>query len=138
MKKIINGLLYNTESAKEIGRFCNSYRGDYKFFCETLYKKRTGEYFLYCSGGAMSRYSEICSGMAIGKEVIKPLSYAEAKYWAENFLDAEIYQAEFGEVEEGNTVALHITLDNQIYTKIKREAQEKKMTIRAVIEERFK
>ena len=138
MKKIINGLLYNTESAKEIGYHSENFPGDFKYVCETLYKKRTGEYFLYCSGGAMSRYSTIVSGSAVGTEVIKPLDYAEAQNFAEKFLDSDTYQAEFGEVEEGNTVALHITLDNQIYTKIKRESQEKKMTIRAVIEEKFK
>ena len=138
MKKIINGLLYNTESAKEIGYHSENFPGDFKYVCETLYKKRTGEYFLYCSGGAMSRYSTIVSGSALGTEVIKPLDYAEAKEFAEKFLDADTYQQEFGEVTEGSTTALHITLDSSIYAKIKRAAQENKTTIREVIEERFK
>ena len=56
MKKIINGKLYDTETAKLIGR---SYHGegprDFRHYSEELYRKRTGEYFLYGEGGPMSR-----------------------------------------------------------------------------------
>ena len=47
MKKVINGLLYNTETAKEIGYHSENFPGDFKYVCETLYKKKTGEYFLH-------------------------------------------------------------------------------------------
>ena len=46
MKKIISGKLYDTETAKEIAVWNNgrSY-SDFSHCVETLYKKRTGEYF---------------------------------------------------------------------------------------------
>lgn len=48
MKKIINGKAYNTETAKELGSYWNGYpHGDFSYVCETLYVKRTGEYFLH-------------------------------------------------------------------------------------------
>ena len=47
MKKIINGRLYDTGTAKEIGCYENGYgAGDFRYYYESLYRKRTGEYFL--------------------------------------------------------------------------------------------
>ena len=47
MKKIINGKMYNTETAKEIGSWNNGrYRSDFYYVGETLYKKKTGELFV--------------------------------------------------------------------------------------------
>ena len=68
---------------------------------ETLYRKRTGEFFLYGEGGPMSKY-----GVAYGDnewgygEEIRPLTVDEAKAWAEKHLDADEYEEVFGEVEE--------------------------------------
>lgn len=101
MKKIINGKMYNTEIAKEIATWNNSYnRGDFNYCEETLYKKKTGEYFLYGEGGALSRYARSCgsSGSCGGSEFI-PFSKTEAKEWMESNADADDYIAEFGEVE---------------------------------------
>ena len=51
MKKIINGRLYNTESAKKVGYYNNGrIYNDFSFFEETLYRKRTGEFFLHGEG----------------------------------------------------------------------------------------
>jgi hypothetical protein len=51
MKKIINGKMYNTETAEEIGSWENTpYKSNYIYFKEYLYRKRTGEFFLYGSG----------------------------------------------------------------------------------------
>ena len=59
MKKIINGKRYDTDTATLIGY--NGYNGshsDFSYWCETLYQKRTGEYFIHGEGGPMSRYAE--------------------------------------------------------------------------------
>ena len=59
MKKIINGKLYDTDTAKEMGTGCASCSPrDFHYYSETLYRKRTGEYFLYGEGGPASRYAE--------------------------------------------------------------------------------
>ena len=60
MKKIINNKLYDTDTAKRLG-----YDGGgdgFDSWTEELYKKRTGEYFIYGEGGARTRYGEFVDG----------------------------------------------------------------------------
>lgn len=58
MKKIIRGLMYNTETAKEMGWWSNGYScNDFSYEEEHLYKKRTGEFFIYGWGGPKSKYA---------------------------------------------------------------------------------
>ena len=53
MKKIINGKVYDTASAKLVGEWDNGrYGRDFGRCAEELYQKRTGEFFLHGSGGA--------------------------------------------------------------------------------------
>lgn len=101
MRKIINGKAYDTETAKEVGSYSYLYRSDSHFFEETLYLKKTGEYFLYGEGGPLSRYAkrEECGMWGSGWH-ISPFTEAEAREWAEENLTAEKYEALFGEVEE--------------------------------------
>lgn len=101
MKKIINGKMYNTETAKCVGWWDNGRYGNFYYCAESLYRKKTGEYFLYGSGGAMSKYSESCdSNSWSGGCKIIPMTEAEAKRWAEQYLTGEEYEEVFGEVEE--------------------------------------
>lgn len=101
MKKIINGKKYDTETAKEIGRYeCNLTNG-LDYLCETLYLKKTGEFFLTGEGGARTRYGkatsdgEYCSG-----KDIEPLTEREAREWLEEHGGVDVYESVFGEVEE--------------------------------------
>lgn len=101
MKKIINGKMYDTETAKEIGYYNNGLGvGDFRHLTETLYCKKTGEFFLYGTGGAMTRYVMECCGGTTGGSVIIPFSEREAKEWCEQHLDADTYAMVWGEVEE--------------------------------------
>ncbi len=102
MKRIINGRLYDTGTAKEIGCYDNGYGvGDFQHYYEALYRKKTGEFFLYGSGGAMTRYSVECGNRCwSGGEDIIPYTEEEAMACAEEHLDAEIYMEVFGTVEE--------------------------------------
>lgn len=83
-----------------VGNYWNGISG-FGTCSETLYRKRKGEFFLYGEGGPMSKY-----GVAYGDnewgygEEIRPLTVDEAKAWAEENLDADEYEAVFGEVEE--------------------------------------
>ena len=102
MKKIINGKMYNTETAKEVGSWDNGrYHSDFHYVGETLYKKKTGEFFIFGEGGAASGYAERCGGNStcFGEDII-PLSLQAAKEWVERKLDADTYEELFGEVEE--------------------------------------
>lgn len=105
MKKIIGSKKYNTETAKQVGEPWSPAGfgpSDFEWYEETLYRKRTGEYFLCGQGGPMSRYAEAYgqSGWT-GGERIMPLSYDQAKDWAEQHMDADAYIAAFGDPGEG-------------------------------------
>ncbi|MDD6445059.1 MAG: hypothetical protein PUF81_04360 [Lachnospiraceae bacterium] len=101
MKKIINGKKYDTETAECMGSWENGYgHNDFKSVEESLYRKKTGEFFLYGEGGAMSIYAESYGDTTCGGEKIIPLTEDEAKEWAENHLDGDTYEDIFGPVEE--------------------------------------
>ena len=59
MQKIIRGKKYDTDTAKEVCCYSNNLPfGDFDWIQETLYVKRTGEYFLHGKGGARSKYAK--------------------------------------------------------------------------------
>jgi len=61
MKRVINGLLYNTETANKIHQWDNGYySNDFKAREKTLYKTKNGAYFLEHQGGAMTDMSVPC------------------------------------------------------------------------------
>lgn len=101
MKKIINGRMYNTETAQEISGYSYGCVGNFGYYEETLYRKKTGEFFLCGEGGPASKYREACStGGWYGGSGIIPLTEDEAKSWAEDHLSVEGYISVFGEPEE--------------------------------------
>jgi hypothetical protein len=101
MKKIIGGRCYDTDTAKILGSTGYSYPGDFGFWTERLYHKKTGEFFLYGIGGPLSKYAR-STGLNewSGGEEIRPLSPEEARKWAEKNLETEEFEQLFGEVEE--------------------------------------
>ena len=105
MKRIINGKKYDTDTAQLMGSWEN-YGGwrDFSHMGETLYRKKTGEYFLLGEGGPNTKYAErVDTNSWSGGSRIMPLTYDEARQWAEEHLDADEYEAIFGEVEEDET-----------------------------------
>jgi hypothetical protein len=101
MKKVIHGKKYDTDTAKFIGYAGYSHPGDFSFWQETLYQKKTGEFFLHGVGGAMSRYArQTGQNEWSGGEKIIPLTREEAQKWAEKNLEVEEYELTFGEVIE--------------------------------------
>lgn len=109
MKKIIAGKLYDTETAKEIGYWDNGiYGNDFRACEETLYLKKTGEYFLHGEGGPLSKYAVYHGNNTSGSERIFPFTYDEAKEWAEKHLDADTFMAHFGLVSKGDGQPPHL------------------------------
>jgi hypothetical protein len=81
MEKIIKNHRYNTESATKIGSTDAGHEfGHNEFYTETLYKKKTGEYFLHGDGDANSKYPV---------EKITPITEAEATTWIEENVTVE-------------------------------------------------
>lgn len=137
MKKIINGKLYNTETARERGVWSNS--GDWRDFahvCETLYQKRSGEFFLYGDGGPASKYAVSVGGNSwSGGAKIIPLTVEQAREWAEQHLDADDYQEIFGEVtEDDSRTALSISLSASAAETARRAAAAAETSLSAYIE----
>lgn len=142
MKKIINGKLYDTETAKEVGLMSHGEGPcDFHYFVERLYKKRTGEYFLHGEGGSMTQYARtIGQNQWSGGEKIMPMDYQAAREWAEKHMDAEEYMEEFGPVSEdgnGERTVLTISLDGATAERIRRAAQEAGMSVSALIASKF-
>lgn len=126
MKKIINGKLYNTGTAEKVGLWSNG-RSTRDFRCvyETLYRKKTGEYFLHGEGGAMTTYAENVGDMRGWGERIYPMTYDEARSWAENKLDADEYEAIFGEVAEDDSITdFNCRIPASTVEKLKRAASK--------------
>ena len=137
MKKIIDGKLYNTETAKEIGTWSNA--GNWRDFShmeETLYQKRTGEFFLFGEGGPMTKYAESAGqNQWTGGSKIIPLDWESARKWAEQHLTAEKYEAVFGEVAEDDSRTV-VTLSLSVWAveKAKRVASQAGVSLSAYIE----
>lgn len=137
MKKVKNGKVYDTDKAKAIGSYePNPYRSDFSWFCETLYQKKNGEFFLHGSGNANSRYSRSCGQNEwCGDERIIPLSYEKAREWCEEHLDGDDYIKVFGEPEEDDSrQIISISLSRTAIAKLKQRAAEKGMTLSGYIE----
>lgn len=128
MKKIIGGKVYDTETAKEMGTYANygSWR-DFNHIEETLYKKKTGEFFLYGEGGPATRYAEPEGQNSwSGGSRIMPMTYDEAREWAEKHLDADEYEEIFGTIEESDDkIQVAIYVNSAKWEAAKREAQKR-------------
>lgn len=127
MKKIIKGKLYNTETTQIIGYWeSTGSTSDFSHTREELYRKRTGEFFLYGKGGPMSKYSRSCGNNEwSGGEDITPLTWEAARKWAEYHLDVEEYEACFGGVPEDDGVEiLSVSLSAALATKARQSAAQ--------------
>ena len=139
MKKIINGRVYDTEKAKELGTYANYGSWiDFSHFEETLYRKKTGEYFLFGEGGPMTRYAEAegQNGWSGGKRIM-PMTYDEAREWAEKHLEADEYEVIFGEIvedEDAGKQVVSISVSPAKWEAAKREAARRGIGISEYIE----
>ncbi len=136
MKKIINGKSYDTETAREIGSYKENQETGISRLSETLYLKKSGEYFLHGVGGANTRYAVAAEqNWWTGGEKIIPLTYETAQKWAEENLTADEYEAAFGVVEDDETqVTLNAKISAAMDDKLRKMAAAEGTTIKAVLE----
>lgn len=138
MKKVINGKVYDTDTAKKLAVYANggTWR-DFNHLEETLYRKKTGEYFLHGEGGPMTRYAE-ASGQNSwsGGERIMPMSYKEAIAWAAEHLDGDEYEEIFGKiVEDGTRKNVTFSLSVTAIETLRRMADENGKSISETLEQ---
>ena len=100
MKKIINGKIYNTDTATRIGSHVCFIRGDFRFEDTDLFKTEKGAWFICGEGGPLSRWSQPCGNGQRGGSGIEVMTTAEALAWAEFAgIDADVI-AQYFSVEE--------------------------------------
>lgn len=103
MKKIINGKLYNTDTAEKIMGWTNGYGyGDGNYISEALHITKKGNYFLNVIGGAMTTHARQCGNeMGMGKSITL-LTKKDAIVWLEEHNFTEELEEYFAdEIEEG-------------------------------------
>ena len=134
MKKIIRNKVYDTDTARELGAWDNGADGINEC-AETLFQKRTGEYFLHGVGGARTQYAEaIGQNSWRGGERIMPMSYDEARAWAEEHLDADKYGEIFGlPAEDAGDVALHVKIPADLDARVRALASARGLSLAAVV-----
>ena len=133
MKKVIQGVLCDTATAKYIGSA--SYLGDRDFahWTEELYRTKSGRYFLYGEGGPASRYAvTIGQNEWSGGEKMQLLSRETAMKWAEEYLDGDEYIAAFGNPEEAEK-AMSIILPIKTRERLEALKRETGMTFSEII-----
>lgn len=136
MKKIINGKLYDTDTARMLGSWENTWdTRDFGHVSEELYIKRTGEYFLYGEGGPSTRYAKtIGQNSWSGGAQIMPLSVEAAREWAEEHLSADKYAEIFGMPDEdAEPVALNIQIPAALNAQIRAKAAESGESLTAYV-----
>ena len=100
MKKIIDGKIYNTDTATRIGSHVCFIRGDFRFEDTDLFKTKKGAWFIGGEGGPLSRWSQPCGNGQRGGSGIEVMTTAEALAWAEFAgIDADVI-AQYFSVEE--------------------------------------
>lgn len=137
MKKIINGKRYDTETATQVGYWENMADiRNFGYVCETLYRKRGGEHFLHGEGGASTKYAKSYGLNEWGfGERIMPMTHEEARQWAEEHLECDEYEAEFGEApEDDERATVYATVSAEAKRKLERMALEQGKTQAEVLE----
>ena len=123
MKKIIGGKRYDTETAMRIGEGSGGYPGDFNYFSETLYRKKTGEYFLAGEGGPASKYAkQVELNSWSGGEKIIPLTYEQAREWGEEHLDPDDYENVFGIVEDLDKMVISLSMPAAVVDMLRKES----------------
>jgi hypothetical protein len=103
MKRVIEGKVYNTETATEIATWSNHYfPNDFHYCEETLYRTKKGAWFIAGEGGALSKYSRPCgSNGSCGGDGLEPISAKEAMEWLEQHEFTDELEEHFAEnIEE--------------------------------------
>lgn len=107
MKKIINGVLYDTDKASLVGEYDNLHYGadsvtDFSYWQAGLYKTpRSGRFFLAGEGGPMTRFSRPAgNNTTSGGRALFPMDRQEAFEWAQAHLDTDTVVEHFEDLIE--------------------------------------
>lgn len=140
MQKVLKGKRYNTDSAKFLAEKWNGRPNDIDFIHETLYRTKSGAYFLHIEGGARTIYGEatVTGSLKAGEQIV-PISQEAAQTWAEKNLDGNTYEQIFGEAQEPEgqiiSAAIPERLKNDLNDYCRLHNEKKSDVIRNALEE---
>ena len=136
MKKIINNRVYDTATAKKVASWSNNTsRRDHGWCEEALHRKKNGEFFLYGESGPSGKYAERFQGAWINGYSLMPLTYDEARNWAEKKLDADEYEEIFGAISDDDSrTSLNLSISAVAAETARRAAAQAGLTVSAYIE----
>lgn len=107
MKKVVSGVLCDTDTAKMLGEYEHEHKSSFHWYVERLYRTKSGKYFIHGEGHAASPYArKVAQSEWAPGEAIKLMPPEAARQWAEDHLDAGEYIAAFGEPEEMSSVLI--------------------------------
>ncbi len=86
MKRVINRLVYDTDSAERVHEYDNGLsRSDFKSYSEALYKTAAGRWFIAGEGGPMTHYARSAGdNSTTGGEGLRVVLPDEALEWLES------------------------------------------------------
>ena len=126
MRRIIKNKVYDTSTARKMGTYRNPKdSGIFYYYEYTLYRKKTGEFFLHACGRSNSH------------ESIMPLTYDEAQEWAGTSLTEEQYERIFfGVVDEyTETEALTVQIPTVLLIQLRRQTDKSGQLIKEAVAE---
>jgi hypothetical protein len=98
MKKVIDGLRYNTSTAIEVATHTSHLsRSDFGWYAETLYRTPRGNWFLHGEGNAASPWSQPEGNGRGPGEDIRPIPRESARTWLEDEGELDALEQYFGE-----------------------------------------
>jgi hypothetical protein len=102
MKKVIGGLIYNTETAEHLADVrCPYSHSDFNWEDTGIYKTPRGRFFLAGEGHAASRWAKSYGHSERGPgSGIEPIDEDRARSMLERLLNVSEYEKVFGKVEE--------------------------------------
>lgn len=137
MKKVIRNKVYDTDTAQLIKQADHPNITNGEGSCkQSLYRKKTGDYFLFVSGAR----TDVFHNLGIGNNVhdrerhIYPLTYEQARAWAEDEMTADEWLAIFEPADDDNLCPLNLTLSASAVSKFRLSAQQQQISQRELME----
>lgn len=132
MYKVLNGRRYNTQTAKRLGTHGDYLPGDVNSSQETLYRTKSGEYFIHGEGGANTRYAKAAGGGGwTDGEHIAPISAENARQWVQEHLSGDDYDRIFGDA--GIVDAFSIRVSKEMRAKIEKKAKKESTSMSKIV-----
>ena len=126
MKRIIDGKVYNTDTAEIVDKYEYGLPGDLDYVDEALYRKRkTGEFFLAGEGGPRTIFGRY-DGMGTyhGGEGIVRVTYEQAQNLVRERSKPEVYEKFFAVVDKTGRRVVSLNLTEEAAKRL-RDASEK-------------